>query len=232
MDKKTKFLIILFYNCETTLGTLFLFLSLIFCTPIYLLPKLNYIIYLFLIIILNILNYLIITTLFKKVKKYLKLLNFDFLEFDLYYYLMLNLFLFISIMEKISNIHELSFSFLLPPQIFYSILFFIQLFIIYREIKLSELENYDELLSKFSVNLNLSPSKKYFYGLFIIFIILYAIFNPFRDLIKTSLTLFYLLTFIIFPSVTILCTISLIEGTTYYVRKTFLELKKLQDKVI
>jgi len=232
MDKKIKFLIILFYNCNHILGTLFLFITLIFCIPIYLLPKLNYITYLFLIIILNILNYLIIRALFKEVKKYLKLLNFDFLEFDLSYYLMVNLFLFIAIIEKILNIHELSFSFLLPPQIFYSILFFIQLFIIYKEMKLSELENYDELMSKFSINLNLSHSKKYFYGLFIIFIVLYTIFIPFRDLIKTSLTFFYLLTFIIFPSITIISVTSLIEGTTYYVRKALVELKKLQDKMI
>ena len=225
MDKKIKFLIILFYNCNHILGTLFLFITLIFCIPIYLLPKLNYITYLFLIIILNILNYLIIRALFKEVKKYLKLLNFDFLEFDLSYYLMVNLFLFIAIIEKILNIHELSFSFLLPPQIFYSILFFISLYIIYKEMKLSELENYDELLSKFLSKSNLIFSKIYLYHLYIVlyfFSLTYKDYSP----------LFYLFNFSINPAVVTLSVISLIEGTTYYVRKAFVELKKLKNKII
>jgi len=225
MDKKIKFLIILFYNCNHILGTLFLFITLIFCIPIYLLPKLNYITYLFLIIILNVLNYLFIATLFKKVKKYLKLLNFNFLEFNLLYFIILNILLFLSIIEKILNIHELSFPFLLPPQIFYSILFFISLYIIYKEMKLSELENYDELLSKFLSKSNLIFSKTYPYHLYII---LYFFSLTYKD----YSFLFYLINFSINPAVVTLSVISLIEGTTYYVRKAFLELNKLQNKII
>jgi len=225
MNNKIKFLIALFYNLYATTWNFLFFISLIFCIPIYLLPKLNYITYLFLIIILNVLNYLFIATLFKKVKKYLKLLNFNFLEFNLLYFIILNILLFLSIIEKILNIHELSFPFLLPPQIFYSMLFFTSLFIIYKEIKLSELENYDELLSKFLSKSNLIFSKIYLYHLYIVlyfFSLTYKDYSP----------LFYLFNFSINPAVVTLSVISLIEGTTYYVRKAFVELKKLQNKII
>jgi len=225
MNNKIKFLIVLFYNLYVTTATSPFFISLILCTLIYLLPKLNYTIYLLLIIILNVLNYLFITTLYKKVKKYLKLLNFNFLEFNLYYFLILNILLFASIIEKILNIHELSFPFLLPPQIFYSILFFISLYIIYKEMKLSELENYDELLSKFLSKSNLIFSKTYPYHLYII---LYFFSLTYKD----YSFLFYLINFSINPAVVTLCVISLIEDTTYYVRKAFLELNKLRDKII
>jgi len=237
MNNKIKFLIALFYNLYATTWNFLFFISLIFCIPIYLLPKLNYITYLFLIIILNVLNYLFIATLFKKVKKYLKLLNFNFLEFNLLYFIILNFFLFLSIIEKMPKIKEkildyfeLPFLGLLPLLIFYSILFFLQLFIIYKEIKLSELENYDELLSKLYNDPILSFYKSFFSRLYIMWFFIYISFSSFKLYSTNSLT--YLFAFIILPFGTILCVISLIEDTTYYVRKAFLELNKLQNKII
>ncbi len=233
MNNKFKFLIALFYNRNINLINFPLFITLIFNISIYLLPKFNYTIYLFLIIILNILNYLFITTLFKKVKTYLKSLNFNFLEFNFLYYFFLNFFLFLSIIEKMPKIKEkilsyfdLPFLGLLPLLIFYSILFFLQLFITYKEVKLSELENYDELVSKFYNDPMFSFYKSFFSRLYLIWFFIYLLFSSFKFYSNNSLT--YLFAFFINPTVTILCVISLIEATTYYVRKALLELKKLQ----
>lgn len=118
----------------------------------------------------------------------------------------------------------------LPPLIFYSMLFFTSLFIIYKEIKLSELENYNKLLSKFFINLKLSYFKSCYYRLSAVWIYMYI--SLYISLFYNSYTFLYIFAFIINPAVVTLSVISLIEGTTYYVRKAFVELNKLQDKII
>ncbi len=81
MDKKSKFLIVMFLNDDDFGITLASLISLICYPLIYLLPKFNILYYIFLLIILNLLIYLILRTLFKKVESYIKLIKpFNFLK--------------------------------------------------------------------------------------------------------------------------------------------------------
>ncbi len=231
MNNKLISLISLFSFYRTEISCAPFFILLIFSIPIYLMPKLSFINYLFLIIILNILYCFFMRILYKKGETYLKLFKLNFLKIILYNLLGFNVFLYLIILLDKIFIKEqylinplLPSTRLLPVLIFYSLLFFIQLFIIYKEIKLSEVENYDELLYIFSINFDLSNSKRFFYGLPYIWMPAYLSFLMFSN----SLIFLYLFALIINPAVVTLCVISLIKATTYYVRKTLLELKKLQ----
>jgi len=224
MKKKTKFLIVMFSNDEIVMNTLVPLISLIWSIFIFLLPIFNILYYIFLIIILNILIYLILRTLFKKVESYIKLIKpFNFLKCYLLFILFFTIFYSFSIVVKYLNEVSRAYPIYISLLTFYSILFFVLIYVFLKEIKLSEFEKYSDL--SFG-DLGKNIEKGYFYNFYTGTPAQYSIFFFIvREILPQLLLIFIAL---IGPIITTLGVISFFEKSTYLVRKTLIELSKLQ----
>jgi len=224
VDKKSKFLIVMFLNHEIMITTLVPLISLIWSIFIFLLPKFNILYYIFLLIILNLLIYLILRTLYKKVESYIKLIKpFNFLKCCLPFIIFFTFFSTLLIIAKyLNDVSSLIYQVYIPFLTYYSILFFVLIYIFFKEIKLSEFEKYSDLsfgdLGKYI--------EKGYYNFYASVPWLYIIlFNLIKD---ESLQLLLLFIALIEPIIITLGVISFFEKSTYLIRKTLLELSKLQ----
>jgi len=224
VDKKSKFLIVMFLNDDDFGITLASLISLICYPLIYLLPKFNILYYIFLLIILNLLIYLILRTLFKKVESYIKLIKpFNFLKCYLPSILFFTIFSVLLIIAKyLNDVSSLIYQVYIPFLTYYSILFFVLIYIFFKEIKLSEFEKYSDLsfgdLGKYI--------EKGYYNFYAsvpwLYIILFYIIKD------ESLQLLLLFIALIEPIIITLGVITFFEKSTYLIRKTLIELSKLQ----
>jgi len=239
MDKKTKFLVILFLNKYFIALTFPSLLTLAWCAFIILTPEINIAYYITLIVIIDVLIYLILRKLYRRVDQYIKLINesFNFLGYYFWFIYFFTLFsLFYSIINTIP-IKSLSYKtsayyLFIPGLTVLSLLFFLAVYLTLREINLSESKNKISLIYNKHLN-NERIERMYVYTLFTCTV--YSLFffwvidiepNPFvRNINPTAFFIFA----IVAPIILISGVVSFIEATTFYVREIISELEKLKS---